>query len=126
MSAAPASRRPEPSAREGADRGAGRQGARARHQALFFREDGARIKDIRTVWRNACRKAGLPEQLMHDLRRSCVTNMIDAGLPETVAMMISGHKSAEVFRRYGIQHNDLLKRATGKLGAFMTRANLQG
>ena len=36
-------------------------------------------------------------------------------------MMISGHKSREVFARYGIKNNDLLKRATAKLGAFMNR-----
>jgi len=43
-------------------------------------------------------------------------------MESTVAMMISGHKSAEVFRRYGIKNNDLLKHATVRLGARMERA----
>jgi len=58
--------------------------------------------NLRKEWDTATKAAGLPELLLHDLRRSAVRNMRKAGVSESVAMKISGHKTANVFRRYDI------------------------
>ena len=60
------------------------------------------IRSFRRAWQAACAKAGLPCVIFHDLRRSGVRSMIKAGVPEHLAMRISGHRTASVFRRYAI------------------------
>lgn len=69
---------------------------------LFIWEDGTPIKDFRGSWESACAAAGLPGLLFHDLRRTAVRNMIRAGVPEKIAMEISGHKTASMLWRYNI------------------------
>jgi hypothetical protein len=57
--------------------------------------------------------------LYHDLRRSCVRNLVRAGVPEKTAMKISGHLNRQVFDRYNISSDKDVLDAGQKLAAYL-------
>jgi integrase len=67
-----------------------------------FHRAGRPVGNIRKSWASACRRAGVPGLLLHDLRRSAVRNFEKAGVRPSVAMKLSGHKTDSVYRRYRI------------------------
>jgi integrase len=67
------------------------------------------------AWKSACRAAGLPGKIPHDLRRTAVRNLVRAGVSEQVAMRMTGHLTPSVFRRYDIVSDGDLREAARKL-----------
>ena len=111
---------------------------------VFTHDDGGQVKDFRGAWWNACIRAGLGHfecreckqtvsegrkctscdskkkakyvgLRFHDLRRTGVRNMSRKGVPEKVGMLISGHRTDSVYRRYNIVDMEVLKSATAKI-----------
>jgi integrase len=84
---------------------------------LVFHRNGKRIRDFRGAWRKACEAAGVPGHIPHDFRRTAVRNLERAGVPRSVAMAMTGHKTEAVYRRYAIVAEADLKEAAKRLDA---------
>ncbi len=80
-----------------------------------FHRDGKPIKSFRLAFKTACRKAGLSDKIPHDLRRTAVRNLVRAGVPERVAMQLTGHRTRSVFERYNVTSEVDLREAAVKL-----------
>jgi integrase len=80
---------------------------------------GKRIQDFKKAWKTACMKAGCPGMLRHDFRRTAMRNMVNLGVPERVAMTVTGHRTRSVFDRYHIVSPADLQEVARKLtGTF--------
>lgn len=92
---------------------------------LVFKRDDATVRQWRVAWRQACRKAGVPGRFLHDCRRTAARNLIRAGVPERVAMLLTGHKTRAVFDRYNIVNERELATAGTRLAEFLEQAGVK-
>jgi len=87
--------------------------------------DGVPVRVWRTALREACRRANVPHRLLHDCRRTAARNLIRAGVPERVAMLLTGHKTRAVFDRYNIVNERELLTAGERLACRSPKSDRQ-
>ena len=105
---------------------------------FVFHREGRKIKNFRGTWNNGCRKAGIgygykaskkyaaewekkgltAGPIYHDLRRTAVRQMDQAGVSRKTAMLRTGHKTESVYNRYNIGTDADLKNAAQQLEKY--------
>jgi integrase len=102
----------------------GQAQSRAEGCPFVFHRYGERIQSFAKAWKTACKDAGCPGKLVHDLRRTGVRNLIRSGVSQSVAMKISGHKDARIFERYNIVDTLDVAEAMQKLSQYEQKKRL--
>lgn len=94
-----------------------------------FHREGKPIKDYKDAWYAARERAArdkrgaivrpvLLDRIVHDFRRTAVRNLVRSGVPQAIAMKITGHKTVSVFIRYAIVDVEAMREGLRKLAAF--------
>jgi len=98
------------------------RGIIARYVFCYTRGEkgGQRITEsgFNKQWRKARVAAGCPGRIPHDFRRTAVRNLVRAGVPERVAMALTGHKTRAIFERYNITSPTDLREAARRLDSY--------
>jgi integrase len=72
--------------------------------------------EILKAFKAACRRAGIAERRVHDLRHSSQTIMRELGVPEDVRMARAGHSTPAMSRDYGQARTGIDRAAAELLG----------
>jgi integrase len=88
---------------------------------FVFHRDGKQIRSFLKTWRTACTNIGQPGLVPHDMRRSGIRNFRKAGLSESEGMMLSGHKTNSVYRRYDIIDEQDLRESMARVQEHLAR-----
>ncbi len=96
---------------------------------FFNRETGGPIKDIKTAFHAACRRAkrdpndkedpGIIGVRFHDLRHTAASKMIEAGVDLVTVSKILGHASIQMTMRYAHPTPENMRRAVERLGEIL-------
>ena len=78
------------------------------------------VREVKTAFRTACKKAGIENLRFHDLRHCAATNLRRAGVDTTTAMQIIGHKSPLMWKRYNTVAEADLIAAANKLNTYLS------
>ena len=92
---------------------------RLRSPYVFLRK-GRPFWTFRKAWSMASLEIGKPDLKFHDLRRSAIRNMVRAGVPAAVAMMITGHRTRSIFERYNIVDQSEFEIVGDKMNEYLT------
>ena len=84
-------------------------------RVLKKKAEARRVRNFRRAWIAACKAAGCAGRIPHDMRRTAVRNLVRAGVADTIAMKMTGHKTRSVFDRYDITSEEDLAEASRKL-----------
>ncbi len=67
---------------------------------VFSHKSGARIEAVHHGFSSLCKRAGIKDFRIHDLRHTCASWLVSAGVPLRVVQEMLGHSSIQMTERY--------------------------
>jgi len=85
---------------------------------VFATQDGRRITTFQTGFSAACRRAGIVDFRIHDMRHTCASWLVMAGTPLQTVRDLLGHSSVTVTERYAHLAPEQLRGAVQRILPF--------
>jgi len=82
-------------------------------------ETKARILDVKTAFKGACRRAEIKGLRFHDLRHTAASRMVEAGIDLVTVSKILGHASIQMTMRYAHPTLENMRLAVERLGEIL-------
>lgn len=82
---------------------------------VFAHRNGERIQFLQNGFKSACKRAGITDFRVHDLRHTCASWLVSAGVPLFEVKELLGHSSIEMTERYAHLSPDNLSRVANTL-----------
>jgi integrase len=90
-------------------------------QWVFCAVDGSRIQSVKRSFGTACRRAGIEDFHIHDLRHSCAAWLVTAGVPLPEVRDLLGHSTVEMTERYAHLAPENVRAAVTRLEEFKSQ-----
>jgi integrase len=85
---------------------------------VFCQKSGKRMESVDSSWRRVCKTVGLDDFHFHDLRHTCGSWLVQAGVPEAHVMGVLGHSTIRMTERYAHLAPENVRAAVDKLDAW--------
>lgn len=82
---------------------------------VFCDAYGNRVQSIKRSWSTACRRAGIRDFRIHDLRHTCAAWLVSAGVPLTEIRDLLGHSTIRMTERYAHLAPENVRAAVARL-----------
>ena len=90
---------------------------------VFAHRNGERVQFLQNGFESACKRAGILNFRVHDLRHTCASWLVSAGVPLLEVKELLGHSSIEMTERYAHLSPDNLGRVTKTLDRLQSSDN---
>ncbi|HTT07404.1 MAG TPA: site-specific integrase [Gammaproteobacteria bacterium] len=88
---------------------------------VFAHKDGKRIQSVKKSFASACRKAGITNFRVHDLRHTCAAWLVSAGVPLPEVRDLLGHSTVRMTERYAHLAPENVRAAVARLENMQSR-----
>jgi integrase len=82
---------------------------------VFCRKDGSRIADVKRSFATACRRVGIEDFRIHDLRHTCAAWLVKKGVPLVEVRDLLGHRTIQITERYAHLAPENVRAAVARL-----------
>jgi integrase len=90
----------------------------AASEYVFIGHDNKPVKDIKTAFKNACRRARIVGLRFYDLRHTAGTRMLESNVNIVAISEILGHSSIDIAKKLYLHPDSSLREAVEKLAGF--------
>lgn len=93
---------------------------------VFAHKDGSRIEAVHHGFSSLCKRAGITDFRIHDLRHTCASWLVSAGIPLREVQELLGHGSIQMTERYAHLAPENLRASVMALDRLKSRSSHAG